>query len=393
MAKRSEALTEAISAILIQDKFWSSLLLDLTEIVETDTAPGGSEIKRAATDGHHIWVNPTWYATLNVKERIGVLVHEVAHIILGHNPRMAMYLSLGVGPDLKKFSPKKWNHSCDYIINAMITAAQNSKGSRKYALPFGALLDSTIGPDDLADEVYCQLPDDEDEKDDGFDDHHEPQDPNNQPQKPQIQAAVAKAAELSKMAGEGSNAGLQRLVEGILEPQVSWVEHLHKSMVTLTRGRDAHTWTKPNRRKLATPPHVYMPGRAGWKGPHIAVEVDCSGSISDKQVEVFMAELAGIMSDIEPEMVYVFMVDDAVLGEVYEIDDINDLTKVKPIQGGGTDMTVVFDEIEQRQLPVEVVVIFSDLYTPFPESETIPTVWCSTTDQKAPHGVTVRVKV
>ncbi len=391
--KRSDALTEAISAILIQDVFWSSLLLDLTVIVETDTTAGGNKIDIAATDGHYIWINPVEFQKLTIKERIGVFVHEIVHIILGHNPRMAMYMSLGVGPDMKPFSVKRWNHACDYVGNAIITAAKDKKGQPKYHLPLGALLNGQITANDIVDEVYSKIPEPDEDDDGGWDGHEPPTDPENAPNKGRMQAAVAKAAELSKVAGQGTTPGVQRLIDSILEPQVNWQEHLRKSLTLMTKGRDTHTWSKPHKRKLATPPHLYMPGRAGLKGPVIAVEIDCSGSISDRQVEVFMTELAGIMSDIEPSMVYVFMVDDAVLGEVYEIDDVNDLTKVKPVQGGGTDMRVVFDEIEKREIPVEVVVIFSDLYTPFPESETITTLWCSTTDQIAPHGITVRVRV
>jgi predicted metal-dependent peptidase len=168
-------------------------------------------------------------------------------------------------------------------------------------------------------------------------------------------------------------------------------------MVTMTRGRDAHTWSKPHRRKLATPPHIYMPGRTGWKGPAIALEMDCSGSISDNQSRVFCGELAGILSDIEPSMVYVLMVDDSLLGEVLEIDDVNDVSRIKKavMQGGGTDMGVVYQVIEERELPVELVVIMTDAYSPWPDEVHIPTVVCSTTDQKAPEhvGPTIRVRI
>ena len=40
-AKRSECVTEAVSALLIQEPFFASLLLDLMEIVEADSTPMG----------------------------------------------------------------------------------------------------------------------------------------------------------------------------------------------------------------------------------------------------------------------------------------------------------------------------------------------------------------
>jgi predicted metal-dependent peptidase len=394
VAKRSEPVTQAISAMLVQEPFFASLLLDFLDIVETNVTPSGTQIRTAATDGKTLWINTEEFGKLTNKERIGVLAHEVMHVILQHNSRMAMYVSLGLGPDLKTFSPKKFNHACDYIINAYLTGQTDDKGQKKFHLPLGTLQNSQVGADDIVDEVYLKLPDEEDNKDDNFDDHEAPADPSSLPQKPTIQAALAKAAEISKMQGKGVG-GMQRLIDDICNPQVPWHELLRKALTTVTRGRDTHTWARPNRRKLAMAPHVYYPGKAGWKGPHIAVEIDTSGSIGEKELSTFMGELGGILTDLEPEMVYVMYVDDELHGDVIEIDDVNNLSEVKHKAGGGggTDMTTVFRVIEERQLPVETVVVLTDGYTPFPEEETIPTIWCMTTQMKAPNGTTVHVEV
>ncbi len=393
-AKRSECVTQAISAMLVQEPFFASLLLDFLEIVETKSTPSGTNIRTSATDGKTLWINPEEFGKLTNKERIGVLAHEVMHVILQHNARLAMYQSLGLGPDLKAFSAKKFNHACDYIINAYLTDQKDDKGGKKFHLPLGTLQNSQVTGDDIVDEIYLKLPDEEENTDDNFDDHEAPPDPSSLPQKPTIQAALAKAAEISKMQGKGVG-GMQRLIDDICNPQVPWHELLRKALTNITRGRDTHTWARPNRRKLATPPHIYWPGKAGWKGPHIAVEIDTSGSIGEDELSTFMAELGGILTDLEPEMVYVMYVDDDLHGDVIEIDDVNNLSEVKHKAGGGggTDMTTVFRVIEERQLPVETVVVLTDGYTPFPEEETIPTVWCMTTDLKAPNGTTVHVDV
>lgn len=391
---RSPCVTEAISALLVQEPFFASLVLDLMEIEESKMLPSGQPLRTSGTDGKKLWINPDEFGKLNIKERIGVLAHEIMHVILQHPQRLAMYQSLGLGPDLKKFSEKKFNHACDYIINAYLTDKDPTTGKSKFALPLGTLQNSQVSSNDIVDEVYLKLPDEEENQDDNFDDHSAPPDPSALPSKPELQAALKKAEEISKMQGKGIG-GMKRLVDEICEPQIPWMEHLRKAMTTVTRGRDAHTWARPNRRKLASPPHVYWPGRAGWKGPHIAVEIDTSGSIGEDEVRTFLGELSGILTDLEPEMVYVMYVDDSLHGDVIEVDDVNQLAHVKDLAGGGggTDMRTVFDEIEQRQLPVETVVIFTDGYTPFPEEETIPTIWCMTTEMKAPNGTTVHVKM
>jgi predicted metal-dependent peptidase len=386
---RSPCITEAVSALLVQQPFFASLVLDLLEIKEAKVLPNGQNMKTSATDGKTLWVNPEEFGKLNIHERIGVLAHEVMHVILQHNSRLHMYQSLGLGPDLKKFSSKKFNQACDYIINAYLTQSG-------FKLPLGTLQNSQVTGNDIVDEVYLKLPDDPEDENDNWDDH-EPGDPQALPQKAMVQAAMKKAEEIAKMQGKGTGMH-KRLIDDICEAQIPWHEHLRKAMVTVTRGRDAYTWARPNRRKLAAPPHVYFPGRAGWKGPHIAVEIDTSGSIGEKEVETFLGELSGILTDLEPEMVYVMYVDDSLHGEPIEVDDVNQLTAVKELcgGGGGTDMTVVFREIEQRQLPVETVVVFTDGYTPFGEeadANGAATIWCMTTETLAPWGTTVHVKI
>jgi predicted metal-dependent peptidase len=386
--KRSVAVSTAISALLVRQPFFASLLLDLMEVVETDTIPTtGENLKVLATNGHTLWINPEAFGKFTIDEQIGLLAHEVMHVILQHAKRQHAYELLGVGPDMNRFSKKKFAHATDYIINAYLTA-------QGFKLPLGSLQNSQVGADDIVDEVYLKLPDDEEDKPDGPD-QHEPADAEAQEQqKCTVQAAVKKAQEVAKMQGKGTG-GLQRLIDDICEPQIPWHEYLRKAITTATRGRDLYTWARPNRRKLAVPPHVYWPGRSGLKGPVIAVEIDTSGSIGDDQLKTFLGELSGILTDLQPEMVHVAYVDDELHGDVIEIDDVNDLNALgqKAGGGGGTDMTKIFEIIEEKQIPAETVVILTDGHTPFGEDTGIPTIWCMTTEVEAPWGTTVHVKV
>jgi predicted metal-dependent peptidase len=383
--KRHPALTEAISALLVRHPFFASLLLDLTEVVETKALPSGSQLNLAATDGKHIWINPENFAKYTIDERIGMLCHEIDHIIFQHMARAQGYIQLGVGPDLEKFSHKKFNHAADYIINAHLTG-------QGFKLPLGSLQNSQVTADDIVDEVYLKLPEDEDEKPDGPDQHEEP-DPNDLPNVPETQAALQKAKELAKMQGKGCG-GLDRFIDEFCKPKIDWREHLRRAVMNNTRGKDVYTWARPNRRKLAVAPHVYMPGRSGLQGPEVAVEIDTSGSIGEEELKTFLGELGGILEEIQPKMIHVMYVDDGLHGDVIEIDDVNMLKELgqKAGGGGGTDMTKVFDIIDDRHIPAESVVVFTDGYTGFGEDRGIPTVWAITTPGiQAPWGTTVHV--
>lgn len=383
--QRHPAITEGISALLVQQPFFASLMLDLMEIQETDTLPDGSQMNICATNGKMMFINPEKFAKLTVQERVGMMAHEIMHVILQHAARKHNYLELGFGPDLKVFSTKRFDHACDYIINAHLI-------SQGFKLPLGSLQNSQVTGDDIVDEVYLKLPDDEEDKPDGNDDHIA-NDGQSQTSQPVMAAALQKAQEIAKMQGKGA-AGLERLIDDICTPTVSWQEHLRKSIVTMTRGKDNYTWQRPNRRKLAAPPHAYFPGRSSMKGPHIGVVVDTSGSIGQDELSTFMGELSGIMTDVEPEAVHLVYVDSQVHNdEVITFDDVNDLVNVaqKAGGGGGTDMPVGFQKFEDEQLPIETQICFTDGYTGFGEDKGIPTIWAITTDIQAPWGTTVHV--
>lgn len=379
-SQRSPKLTEAISATIVQQPFFAVLLLDLLEIVETDSTP------TLATDSRKLYVNPEFLGKLDIQECIFCLAHEVCHVIFQHPERMRLYHAMGYGPDLLPFSSKRFNIAGDYVINAYLNELKVGKQ------PLNTLLNGQFSSVDLVDDVYLKVPEDEDKK--NFDSHM-PADPNaTSHTKAGIQRAVAQAAASAKAQGK-LPAGLQRLVDSISEPQVTWGDHLRATIVTMT-GTDAQTWARPNRRRLAVPPHVYWPGKAGTKAGAVGIEIDTSGSIGDHELKCFLSELHGILTDVHPEVVYVGFVDAALFNdEIHEIHDVNevlDLTQ-KAGGGGGTDMLVIFEELAKRALEVEMVVVFTDGYCNFGEDNGIPTVWCITTDVVAPWGTTVHVKV
>ncbi len=389
---RSNEMVEAISALMVQQPFWAVLLFDLMELRESDTDPNGRHLPTACTDGAVIIVNPDFFKKLSVQERIGVLAHEIMHVILMHPVRGRGYQDMGYGPDLKPWNHQKYNQACDYIINATLTASGMQ-------LPLGSLQNSQITPDDMADEVYLKLPDPpEEEKDpsDGgnWDQHLTSPDCASAPDKATIQRAMKMAETAQKSRGD-MPAGLQRLVDEICEPQITWTDYIRKTIVTMS-GHDEQSYVKPNRRRLANPPHIYWPGRIGSKSGKGAIEIDTSGSIGEHELSVFMGELHGILSDCQPELLYLMYVDAALHGEPIELTDVNELldARKKAGGGGGTDMTVMFREIEQRQLEVDYAIVLTDGYTPFGEDVGIPTIWCITTAGiVSPWGVSVHVKL
>lgn len=382
--QRSYELTEAISALIAKQPFFAVYMLDMLAIQESDAVP------TAGTDSCTIFVNPEWFGKLKLKERVFVLCHEVLHGIMQHPERSKLYADRGVGPDLKEWNHEKFNQAADYVINDALVDAKVGD------MPIGGLINPQIKKGELVDDVYQMLPDPPPnppgtQSGGGWDTHMQA-DPTKAPSKAAVQRALKSAEAAAKSRGN-MPAGLQRIVDDFCEPQVRWQDHLRKTLVT-SAGRDQMTWARPNRRRLAMAPHIYWPGRNGSMLSPVAVEVDTSGSIGDHELKTFMGELAGLLDECKPEKIYVMYVDSQRFGDIHEVTDTNDLREVarKSGGGGGTDMTVIFKEIEEQQLPVSTAIVFTDGYTPFGEDPGYPVIWCITSpDIKAPWGTSIHV--
>jgi predicted metal-dependent peptidase len=376
-SKRSYELSEALSRLIHSHPFFAVILMDLLEIEETESVP------TAATNGSKLYTNPKWYNKLDIEERVFVLAHEVCHVILEHCPRMKMYMDRGVGPDLKAFSPGRWNQATDFNINDWL--AKSNVGR----MPVGGLHHPNYGMDMLADEIYLKVPDDD--GDSGNWDVHMPPDPNNPPPaKSQVQRAVKSAANVAKQQGN-TPAGMERLVDDICEAQVDWKERV-KLALHRVAGKDSSTWARPNRRRLAVPPHVYWPGTESYQVGTIAMFVDTSGSVSDKEMSHFFGEMHAILTELVQQRALIGSCDTEVHGP-HEIIDVNELLEYKPEGGGGTHMPAIFDKLAEEAIRPDALIILTDGYTDYGDAPGYPVIWVCTSDKVADHGETIPIKV
>lgn len=381
--ERSYELKEAMSRLIVAQPFFAVVMLDLLKIVEVE-GDMAARIPTAATDGRHLFVNPKFFNPLGIDQRVGVLVHEVMHVILQHCPRMKMYMDRGFGPDLNPFSAKKWNHATDYIINDWV----HSSGAGK--IPVGGLFHPDFGKEDLADDVYLKIPDPPEEEGGGGNwDIHLPAS-EDAPSTADVQRAVAGAANAARNVGK-MPAGMERLVGELINPQVHWADKLRMSIMR-SAGRDQNTWAKPHRRRLAVAPHVYWPGLTGVGAGTIVMYEDTSGSIGADELTAFRSEMAGLFEDVKPERMFIGSCD----WEAYEpseVHDTNDIIEHKAEGGGGTNMPAIFDKLEELDIRPDCLVILTDGYTDYGKPPGYDVIWVMTTDREAPHGTNIRIHV
>lgn len=366
------ALRKARTRLLLNHPFFGTLVCS-TPIVEDRSVP------TAATDMTSIFYNPDFFGSISTDEVLGVMAHEIMHIVLKHGLRR------------EGRNPKLWNYACDYAINPVLIDSG-------FKLPDGCLLDAKYCGLS-AEVIYEQLQQQQNQKPksgqpqpgEGDGDGGNPlgqdlKEPTNMDGEAKarversIQQRVAQAANMARMAGKVP-AGLERLIDGILNPEVPWQTLLRDYMTRITH--DNESWSRRNRRF-----NVYLPARHNQRMGEIIIIGDTSGSISAAELNKVAAEVNAISDAVQPERIRVLWADTKVQRE--EVFEPGETITLSPTGGGGTDMRVPLDHAEQFE--PQVVVLVTDGYTPWPQVEPpYPLIVCCTTPAKVPVGQVVRI--
>jgi len=151
----SKPYVKALIILQAKAQVYYSILAN-TKVIWTDAIPTG------ATDGVYVYLNKDFFRGLaSDSQRAFLLAHEVAHIVLRHPQRGKAFLDRGffrqVGSKTISYCPKMFNKAADYVINADLI---------KHDLEFipDGLLDSDISRDELVDDVYMGLVNDNDDQ-------------------------------------------------------------------------------------------------------------------------------------------------------------------------------------------------------------------------------------
>ena len=374
-----ELMAKARGKMMLKHPFFATLMVT-TPFVET------KDIPTAGTDMEKVYWNPDFVESLGSVEKVMFLIaHEVMHVALNHGSR------------LRSRNPLIWNLACDFAINLILV------DSGMEFIEGGCLDKQYEGMS--ADEIYDKLIEQADKCRQkggdgkpgdpgmpGFDSMHGPQGDLMQPEGAdnpakqaelarKIQQKVAQAATTARMAGKLAGA-LERFVNDVLEPKVAWPDLLRDYMTRVTR--DDETWAKRNRRFQS----IYLPDRHNERMGEIIVIGDTSGSITNDELQQVASEVQAVADQVRPERIRVIWADTKVAGE--DVFEDGDLILVKPKGGGGTDMRVPLEYAEQFE--PHVVILITDGYTPWPDSEPpYPLIVCCTTDTNVPVGMEIRI--
>lgn len=358
-----QRIVKARAAIIMDSIFFGTLLVKLTPKERLD-------IDTMATDGVHIYYNSEFVTSLSDAQLKGVIVHEVMHCALAHHAR------------IDSREPRRWNQACDYAVNDIIKKAH-------FILPEDHL-DNPAYHGMSSEEIYALLPEDDGKggdswniggvvKGDGQSKDEETQKWRN---------AVSEAAMTARMMGN-LPAALERFATELLESKLPWQELLARFLHSVSKND--FNWSRPNKAMLVNY-GFYMPTVHSQACGSVVLAVDTSGSIGEKELNEFGAELNGILDQVRPEKVTVIYCDAAV-NHVEEFTPDQYPVRLKAHGGGGTDFAPVFDYVRENVDQPQCLIYLTDLYGSFPTTEPdYPTMWvCNSVETNVPFGQVVKL--
>ena len=294
--------------LLQSEPFFASLSRRINKAPSRAIPTAGVRINPNTAQFEMIY-NPEFMVSLTDKEKLGVLMHEYYHIIFEH---LTTRIPEG-GMSLK------WNVATDLAINSHIMDK----------LPEGGCIPSKVGtpfekyPVGLSAEAYMKILENDEQfkkdnqegegegqqgqgegsgqgqgsgglEDYNMDDHSGWGDVDEDTKamaKERLKEAVKKSAqEATSGNGWGSvSASTRKQIMDMITPKVDWRKVLRYFIKTSQRSDKRSTVRRINKRF----PYVHS-GKKVTRQAKIAISIDQSGSVSDKMLASFFAELNGL---------------------------------------------------------------------------------------------------
>jgi len=385
------------------EPFFGSIAMGL-DLIPTTACP------TAATDGKRLWYNNDWILTLNPQQAMFVFEHEVLHIAFKHGK---LVLEIYKETD---FDQKLWQQACDHPVNGILL----KRGRKPPPLPNGNPIVYDPRFDGMsAFRVYRMLLKEKKDFLKQFEANVEPPSEVPFPTNPNVddfikdtgnlggiipttneKGEIANDEDLDQaekdfemvvmnsarvlMKALGSDVGdipgfVKEIIESHTQPQRTYKDDILDIMEEITR--DDYSWAYPNKKY-----DIYLPSLHDLVLAELVVIVDSSGSVSQTELEVYAAEISGILTEFQGLQIHViFHHVQAYHIETYTSDDFP--ISFGHIISGGTDYKHAYKRIEEEGYEPKVILHFTDLNvnkSSYPEKEPeFPVFWMNTSPRKS----------
>ena len=358
-----EKLITARVGLLLRASFFGNLATRLKLVNADEWCP------TAATDGRNFYYNTRFIDMLKPKEVEFLFGHEVLHCVYDHMGRRG------------DRDPQLFNIANDYCVNGdlkkhrvgeFITTVPCLYDSKYEGMSSEEIYDilyenaEKIDIGDLIDKMLDEHMDgDEEGSGSGGKDGDEKG--NGRPKlskaerdaiKDEIKEAVLAAAAASDGAGN-LPAGVKRLIQDMTAPKMNWRELLRMQLESTIKSD--FTWMRASRRGWHM--DAVMPGMKNDEMIDIAISIDASGSIGERMLKDFLAEVQGIMDTFPAYRLHILTFDTRVYNpQQYDSENLDSVCDYEVQGGGGTDFNCVFEYFKENDIQPKRHIMFTDGY-------------------------------
>lgn len=386
----------------------------------------------AYTNGYDCYYNADFFGAMSDSDGRGLIMHEKLHIILVHLPRMRK---------LFQKNPRLTNAAADFAVNAMIKKLEESTNGF-ITLPKDGLYDEKyIGWNAV--DIYYDLEKNQKEngggqgrgqqgqgQPQGQGQQGQGQGQTNQPdgrvlnekgeeyagnplddhgfndmkdvldKHPDMEKHVNDVLRQGGMLAGALGLDMPREITEMLDPVVRWEDELFNFVDQRFTKGDEFTWRRYNRRQIAN--DILSPTLYTETVGALVFGFDTSGSIDQRALNYVSAELVSAIKARPPSKVIVLWWDTMVHGrqdfEPHQYDNIAEL--LKPVGGGGTRASCVFEYIVKENIEADGVIMMTDGYletdVKHPAAYDIETLWLihgGRSNWEAPFGRKINVTI
>ena len=400
-------LAAARTRLILDKPFLGALVLRLPLV-----AANPKWCKTAVTNARKLYYNQDYIDALDIEETQFVLAKQALHCALSHFARRQHRIK------------HRWELACAYAVNPLLV----NDGLKP---PPGTLVEESYAGM-TAEEIYHYIDefdndDSEQEKktnesdDDGTHDplqHEGDQNQTQQAQDPsetnpdnetnemqdlaeqpaefspqeqeelalQWQQRLAGAAQQAMQAGK-MGGSMARMVDFMLQPKLPWRMLLARYMTA--SARDDYSYSRPSSRR--GDPAIFPSLRSSQI--NVAVGIDISGSVDDKEMNEFISEVGAIKGNMRARIT--ILPCDAALTENAPLafEPWEDVVLPATLKGGGgTNFCPVFEWLDLQDQHPDLLVYFTDCQGVFPEVvPSYPVIWLVKGKQPVPWGQRVQL--
>jgi predicted metal-dependent peptidase len=358
-ASAREKLVTARIGLLLRAPFFGNLATRMGLINADSWCP------TAATDGRKFYYNSEFVNSLPLKQLEFLVGHEVLHAVYDHMGRRG------------NRDPKLWNIADDYCVNwdlveqrvgdKIPVALYDSKYKGMSAEEvYDHLYENAdkIDINELAKRLLDEHLDGEGEGEGDGEENDKSGQGNGRPklsdeERKQIRDEIREAVLAAANASGAGNlpGGVKRMIRDLTEPVMNWRELLQQQIESTVKSD--FTWARPSRRSWHM--DAVMPGMKPGEQIDVVIGIDTSGSITDKDLKVFLSEIKGIMESYDEYRIHVVGWDtDTHNSEVFTSDNLESIESFEPGGGGGTDPHCVWRWLQDNEIEPKKLIMFTD---------------------------------